>query len=226
MNPTKSEDVALAILNLVNDMDFNTGIKKLTQSLQGSTVPSTFKNSNYYSFLNIYNQDQITKIINELITKEYLKLFNIGMGYEIPIIKLTEKGFNAVKNKEPIMLDLPKIYMPQFAPANQIIESSIIDEFYEIRKKINELQIKEESLKERIKKTMLDNNIPKIVTDKINKGVNLEQAIDSLFGTKQIGEGIGMFGIMTKGVVTRAEGVKHGVAFALARFLHKEIYEK
>jgi len=168
MNPTKSEDVALAILNLVNDMDFNTGIKKLTQSLQGSTVPSTFKNSNYYSFLNIYNQDQITKIINELITKEYLKLFNIGMGYEIPIIKLTEKGFNAVKNKEPIMLDLPKIYMPQFAPANQIIESSIIDEFYEIRKKINELQIKEESLKERIKKTMLDNNIPKIVTDKMD----------------------------------------------------------
>src|SRR3989344_696349 len=168
MNPTKSEDVALAILNLVNDMDFNTGIKKLTQSLQGSTVPSTFKNSNYYSFLNIYNQDQITKIINELIKKEYLKLFNIGMGYEIPIIKLTENGFNAVKNKEPIMLDLPKIYMPQFAPANQIIESSIIDEFYEIRKKINELQIKEESLKERIKKTMLDNNIPKIVTDKMD----------------------------------------------------------
>lgn len=67
--------------------------------------------------------------------------------------------------------------------------------------------------------------LPKPVVEKINKGVNLEQAIDELFGTKKIGEGIGMFGIMTKGVVTRTEGVKHGVAFALARFLHSHIYE-
>ena len=68
--------------------------------------------------------------------------------------------------------------------------------------------------------------LPKKVIDKIHKGDNLEEAIDEIFGTKKIGKGIGMFGIMTKGVVTRAEGVKHGVAFALARFLHKEIYEK
>ncbi|OGK11817.1 hypothetical protein A2954_05175 [Candidatus Roizmanbacteria bacterium RIFCSPLOWO2_01_FULL_37_12] len=67
--------------------------------------------------------------------------------------------------------------------------------------------------------------LPKKVIDKIYKGANLEQAIDEIFGTKKIGEGIGMFGIMTKGVVTRAEGVKHGVAFALARFLHHRVYE-
>ena len=35
-----------------------------------------------------------------------------------------------------------------------------------------------------------------------------------------------MFGIFTNGVVTRSEGVKHGVAFALARFLHDDIYNK
>jgi len=67
--------------------------------------------------------------------------------------------------------------------------------------------------------------LPKKVIDKIHKGDNLEEAIDEIFGTKKIGKGIGMFGIMTKGVVTRAEGVKHGVAFALARFLHSNIYE-
>ena len=67
--------------------------------------------------------------------------------------------------------------------------------------------------------------LPKKVIDRINKGANLEQAIDEIFATKKIGEGIGMFGIMTKGVVTRAEGVKHGVAFALARFLHSKVYE-
>jgi inosine/xanthosine triphosphatase len=66
--------------------------------------------------------------------------------------------------------------------------------------------------------------LPKKVIKRIKNGENLEQAIDALFGTEKIGEGIGMFGIFTKGLVTRAEGVKHGVAFALARFLHKDIY--
>lgn len=68
--------------------------------------------------------------------------------------------------------------------------------------------------------------LPQSVINRIQKGETLEQAIDELFGTKQIGEGIGMFGIFTKGVVTRSAGVKHGVAFALARFLHAKIYLK
>lgn len=67
--------------------------------------------------------------------------------------------------------------------------------------------------------------LPPKVIKKIKEGKNLEQAVDELFGTKKIGEGIGMFGIFTKGVVTRSEGVKHGVAFALARFLYEEIYQ-
>lgn len=66
--------------------------------------------------------------------------------------------------------------------------------------------------------------VPEKVIERINNGENLEQVIDSLFGTKKIGEGIGMFGLMTKGVVTRAQGVAHGVAFALAPFLHPALY--
>ncbi len=66
--------------------------------------------------------------------------------------------------------------------------------------------------------------LPDIVIEKIQQGQNLEQAIDELFGTHKIGQGIGMFGIFTKGVVTRTEGVKHGVAFALVRFLHESLY--
>lgn len=66
--------------------------------------------------------------------------------------------------------------------------------------------------------------LPDKVIEKIQKGKNLEQAIDELFGTQEIGHSIGMFGIMTKGVVTRTTGVEHGVAFALARFLHKDLY--
>jgi inosine/xanthosine triphosphatase len=66
--------------------------------------------------------------------------------------------------------------------------------------------------------------LPNRVINKINSGKNLEQAVDEIFGTKKIGEGIGMFGILTKGIVTRAERVRHGVAFALARFLHDSVY--
>lgn len=64
---------------------------------------------------------------------------------------------------------------------------------------------------------------PKVVKE-IRRGKNLEEIIDKLFHTKKIGRGIGMFGIFTKGIVTREEGVKHGVAFALARFLHSDLY--
>lgn len=66
--------------------------------------------------------------------------------------------------------------------------------------------------------------LPEKVIEKINKGKNLEEAIDEIFGTKKIGRGIGMFGLLTKGVVTRSEGVRHGVAFALARFFHNKLY--
>lgn len=66
--------------------------------------------------------------------------------------------------------------------------------------------------------------LPEKVIQRIHKGENLEEVIDTLFGTQKIGEGIGMFGLMTKGVVTRSQGVTHGVAFALAPFLHPELY--
>lgn len=66
--------------------------------------------------------------------------------------------------------------------------------------------------------------LPQQVVQRIHHGENLEQVMDDLFKTERIGEGIGMFGLMTKGVVTRASGVAHGVAFALAPFLHQELY--
>ena len=66
--------------------------------------------------------------------------------------------------------------------------------------------------------------LPQKVIARIQNGENLEQAVDHFFGTHKIGEGIGMFGLMTKGIVTRTSGVSHGVAFALAPFLHKNLY--
>lgn len=68
--------------------------------------------------------------------------------------------------------------------------------------------------------------LPDVVLRRIESGENLEQAVDVIFGTKNIGESAGMFGVMTKGLVTRASGVEHGVAFALARFLHDKVYDQ
>ncbi|OGH10492.1 MAG: hypothetical protein A2857_00800 [Candidatus Levybacteria bacterium RIFCSPHIGHO2_01_FULL_36_15] len=67
--------------------------------------------------------------------------------------------------------------------------------------------------------------MPEKIIKRIKKGENLSQAIDATFGTKNIGKGIGMFGVFTKGAVTRTKAVEHGVAFALSRFLHKNLYQ-
>jgi inosine/xanthosine triphosphatase len=66
--------------------------------------------------------------------------------------------------------------------------------------------------------------LPEKVISHIKNGKNLTQAIDALFGTKNIGKGIGAYGVFTKGVVTRAKGMEHGIAFALSRFLHKDLF--
>jgi len=66
--------------------------------------------------------------------------------------------------------------------------------------------------------------VPDAVMEHIHQGKTLEEAIDTLFGTHKVGEGIGMFGVFTKEVVTRAGAIEHGVAFAIARFLHKDLY--
>lgn len=66
--------------------------------------------------------------------------------------------------------------------------------------------------------------LPEKVVERINQGENLEEVMDDLFGTERIGRGIGMFGLFTKEVVTRSSGTEHGVAFALARFLHPSLY--
>lgn len=67
--------------------------------------------------------------------------------------------------------------------------------------------------------------LPAAVVERINKGESLEEVIDDLFGTERIGQGIGMFGLLTKEVVTRTSGIEHGVAFALARFLHVDLFD-
>lgn len=67
--------------------------------------------------------------------------------------------------------------------------------------------------------------LPHVVVERIHAGENLEEVIDDLFGTEKVGRGIGMFGVFTKKAVTRQTGTEHGVAFALARFLHPGLFD-
>lgn len=66
--------------------------------------------------------------------------------------------------------------------------------------------------------------LPDRIVKRIHKGESLGKIIDSMFTAEKSGEGIGMFGIFTKNVVTRAKSIEHGVVFALTRFLHKKLY--
>lgn len=68
--------------------------------------------------------------------------------------------------------------------------------------------------------------LPDSFLKEINKGKSLEEVIDERLGTHKIGRGIGMFGVMTNEYVTRSAGVEHGVAFALSRFLHGDLFEE
>lgn len=67
--------------------------------------------------------------------------------------------------------------------------------------------------------------LPEKIINRLHTGENLEEVIDKLYGTNKIGRGIGMFGVITNEYVTRKEGTKHGIAFALARFLHPDLFE-
>ncbi len=66
--------------------------------------------------------------------------------------------------------------------------------------------------------------LPREIVEDLEKGKTIDDSIERVFGIKKIGRGVGMFGLLSKGVVTRSEAVEHGVAFALARFFHENLY--
>lgn len=68
--------------------------------------------------------------------------------------------------------------------------------------------------------------VPPKIMRLIQQGLSLGDAADAVFGTSKIGEGIGIFGLMTKEVVTRSSSIEHGLAFAYSRFLHKELFNE
>ena len=64
---------------------------------------------------------------------------------------------------------------------------------------------------------------PRIVA-MIQEGMELGTANDIVFGVTNSKQSDGHFGLMTKGIITRAIGYRDGVIMALARFIHPELF--
>lgn len=170
-NPT---EVVLCILNLVNGLSIQYGKATLSKILNGSeSINIKHRNLNkneYYGCLAAFSQEQISSIIQKLIEEGYLRDLNIGTDYEMIVVVVTDKGLDAIKNRHYPHLTLPKVYNADFKADSQIeiLDNKLIDEYYELKIRLNELLRREEELKEIIKNAMVANDIPKIYTNKMN----------------------------------------------------------
>jgi inosine/xanthosine triphosphatase len=67
--------------------------------------------------------------------------------------------------------------------------------------------------------------LPEKIAEKVRQGMELGPACDEVFGTHNVKQKEGSVGVLTKGIITRTRAFEQGVACALARFLHPELYK-
>ena len=67
--------------------------------------------------------------------------------------------------------------------------------------------------------------IPEKMMTFVRKGKECGEATDILFGTKNSKQKNGYFGLVSNDTVTRASAYTQGVIFALATFLHPDLFE-
>ena len=99
---------ALIILDCTRRLKIKVGKGKLAQILHGSKATDILKfhhdKNAYYGKLSILKQADIENLIGQLVELGYIKI----IGGEFPVVSLMPHGENAIKQKESIMLDLPK----------------------------------------------------------------------------------------------------------------------
>jgi ATP-dependent DNA helicase RecQ len=106
------ERAALIILDCIHRMKVNVGREKLSQILHGSKAKDILKfhydKNTYYSRLAAVKMADIDSLIVQLIDLGYIK----GIGGEYPVLVLSPRGENALKQKEQIDLYLPESFEP------------------------------------------------------------------------------------------------------------------
>jgi len=105
---THGERAALVILDCICRVHIKVGREKLAQILHGSKAQDILKFQHdknvYYGRLEAVKQSDIEALIGQLIEMGHIKV----IGGEYPVLSLTPRGENAIKQKESIALDLPK----------------------------------------------------------------------------------------------------------------------
>lgn len=102
------ERAALVILDCIRTVRIRVGREKLAQILHGSSARAILKfhhdRNVYYGKLAIVKQGDIEGMIEQLIELGYIKV----IGGEYPILSLTPRGDNAIKQKEAVPVRAPK----------------------------------------------------------------------------------------------------------------------
>ena len=105
---TEANKIAIIILHAVKNLKREVGRARLVEILTGSKAKSIFKfgwNKNkYYGRLQQYTHNQCREAIDQLLKWRYLKL----VGSDYPILRLTPRGEEALKQRAAIDLNLRK----------------------------------------------------------------------------------------------------------------------
>jgi len=108
----ESTRIAVAMLELVNNLDFRVGRTSLANILIGSKskriINQNLQESRYYGILKRYTAREVVGIIDQLIAKGFLvKRHDNSSNYPRPLLHLTERAANALEEWSAIELQLP-----------------------------------------------------------------------------------------------------------------------
>ncbi|MCH5597090.1 RQC domain-containing protein [Niabella ginsengisoli] len=96
------------ILYCISELPFPLGIRKTISVLKGTK--STFAINNKlqhlvtFSLLSSFSKTQLITIIEALILAELIKIENVSVYGNMPVLKLTEKGSNCLNGKEMLLI--------------------------------------------------------------------------------------------------------------------------
>jgi ATP-dependent DNA helicase RecQ len=108
----ESTRIAVAVLELVNNLDFRVGRTSLANILIGSKskriINQNLQESPYYGILKRYTAREVVGIIDQLIAKGLLvKRHDNSSNYPRPLLYLTERAADVLEERPAIELQLP-----------------------------------------------------------------------------------------------------------------------
>ncbi|MEA2033274.1 MAG: ATP-dependent DNA helicase RecQ [Euryarchaeota archaeon] len=134
----ESTRIAVAVLELVNNLDFRVGRTSLANILIGSKskriINQNLQESRYYGILKRYTAREVVGIIDQLIAKGFLvKRHDNSSNYPRPLLYLTERAANALEERPAIDLQLSVKNMQEVSEPENLV---VFDELKKWRRDI------------------------------------------------------------------------------------------